>query len=188
MDFKIGDDSLFFAHWVVLSQSSAIISESGNSYIDLYLENREITVLTHTKLQGSETELLPLVRERFSLDSEEDMKTLHAMYLSDNPWICIIPELQGNAFQTLHNLKDLQRYIPYTERISFNIIPLAFFGHFEKERARSPKELKRMEQSHAIVVKIFKHETIESVSRQCREEIDAIDNAPMAIQTVLFSE
>lgn len=186
MDFKIGRETMFSANW---PRQTPGIDESGDAYIDLYLENRAIIVLTHTKLQGSETELLPLARERFLLDSEEDMKSLHAMYLSDHPWICIIPDLQGNAYQTLQNLKDLQIHIPYNERTILNLIPLAFFYNGEKEeRARSPKEFKRMAQSETITARIFKNETMENILRQYHEEEDAIDNAPLTIQTVLFSE
>lgn len=186
MDFQIGSDTVFSAHWPLPTLG---LHESGDSYVDLYLENREIIVLTHTQLQGSETELQPLARERFLLDSEEDMKSLHAMYLSDNPWICIIPNLQGNAYQTLQNLKDLQMHIPYSERLMLHPIPLAFFYNYEKEeRARSPKEFKRMAQSEAITARIFKNETMENILRQYHEEEDAIDNAPLTIQTVLFSE
>ncbi|SEH83487.1 hypothetical protein [Akkermansia glycaniphila] len=186
MDFQIGSDTVFSAHWPLPTLG---LHESGDSYVDLYLENREIIVLTHTQLQGSETELQPLARERFLLDSEENMKSLHAMYLSDNPWICIIPDLQGNAYQTLQNLKDLQMHIPYSKRLMLHPIPLAFFYNYEKEeRARSPKEFKRMAQSEAITARIFKNETMESILRQYHEEKDAIDNAPLTIQTVLFSE
>lgn len=186
MDFQIGNQTMFSAHWKTLSQK---ISESGDSYVDLYVKNREIIVLTHTKLQGSETELLPLVRERFRLDSEGDMKSLHTLYLSDNPWICVIPDLQGNAYQTLQNLRDLQTHIPYNERLSINIVPLIFFYNNEKEeRARSPKEFKRMEQAEVIIARIFKNESIKSILQQCDQEMDAISNAPLTIQTVIIEE
>lgn len=186
MHFQIGSETMFSANWPF---SSLGLDISGDSYVDLYLENREIVVLTHTKLQGSETELQPLARERFLLDSEEDMKSLHAMYLSDNPWVCIIPDLQGNAYQTLQNLKDLQIHIPCSEHLILHLIPLAFFDNYEKEeRARSPKEFKRMAQSEAITARIFKNETMETILRQYHEKSDAIDDAPLTIQTVYFSE